>query len=308
MAAPTAAPYNASMPADTAHRRPTVAIIVLTWNGRDLTLDCLESIEKVTTPNLRVIVVDNASTDGTADAVAARFGARVTVVVNPANLGYAAGNNAGIRRALDDGADFVLLLNNDTIVDPALVDELLRGFSASPGAGIAGPKTYYSTPADRIWFAGGVVSFWRGTARHIGIRETDRGQHDTPRDVDYVSGCALMARSTVFGAIGLLDESYQAYFEDVDFCVRAARAGFGVRYVPAARVWHRISASTGGQLSRRKIARKLRSARRFFGRYARPHHWLTIPLFFGVDMIRVVILVLAGRIRETGPRTPQSTP
>lgn len=286
---------------------PSIAVIVLTWNGRDLTLDCLDSLSKVTTPGVRVIVVDNASEDGTVEATAARFGARVTVLSNPSNLGYAAGNNAGIRRALDDGADFVLLLNNDTIVDAACVGELARALAATPGAGIAGAKTYYFTPRDRIWFAGGEVSLWRGTARHIGIRETDRGQYDTARDVAYVSGCALMARREVFETVGLLDASYRAYFEDADFCMRAARAGFRIRYVPSAKVWHRISASTGGQLSRRKAAAKLASARRFFCRYARPWHWLTIPLFFVIDVVRIGFLILAGRIRESGP-PPQSTP
>ena len=295
------------MSPESAPDRPAIAVIVLTWNGRDLTLDCLDSLAKVTTPGVRVIVVDNASSDGTAAAIAARFGPRVTVVSNPSNLGYAAGNNAGIRRALDGGADFILLLNNDTVVDPAAVGELARGLAETPGAGVAGAKTYYFTPPDRIWFAGGEVSLWRGTARHIGIRETDRGQHDAPRDVDYVSGCALMARREVFQAIGMLDESYRAYFEDTDFCMRAARAGFRIRYVPTAKVWHRISASTGGQLSRRKAVAKLGSARRFFRRYARPWHWLTIPFFFMLDVLRICFLILAGRIRESGP-PPQSTP
>lgn len=294
------------MPSESAPGGPAIAVVVLTWNGRDLTLDCLESLTAVTTPGVRVIVVDNASGDGTAAAIARRFGERFTVLSNPSNLGYAAGNNAGIRRALDDGANFVLLLNNDTVVDPACVRELVRGLDEAPGAGIAGAKTYYFAQPDRIWFAGGVVSLWRGTARHIGIREHDRGQYDTPRDVDYVSGCALMARREVFEAIGMLDASYRAYFEDADFCMRAARAGFRVRYVPAAKVWHRISASTGGQLSRRKATRKLASSWRFFRRYARPWHWLTIPLFFAVDVVRIGLLILAGRIRENVP-PPQST-
>ena len=294
------------MPSESAPGAPAIAVIVLTWNGRDLTLDCLDSLARVATPGVRVIVVDNASADGTAEAIRARFGADVTVLSNPSNLGYAAGNNAGIERALNDGADLILLLNNDTVVDPAFIDELVRGLAAAPGAGIVGPKTYYASPPDRIWFAGGEVSLWRGTARHIGIRQTDRGQYDTPRDVDYVSGCALLARREVFDRIGMLDTAYRAYFEDTDFCMRAARAGFRIRYVPAAKVWHRISASTGGQLSRRKATRKLASAWRFFRTYARPWHWLTIPLLFVADVLRVGFLVLAGRIRDNGP-PPQST-
>jgi hypothetical protein len=107
--------------------------------------------------------------------------------------------------------------------------------------------------------------------------------------------------------VGDLDPTYRAYFEDADFCLRARAAGFRIRYVPTAKVWHRISASTGGQLSRRKITRKLASARRFFARHARPYHWATIPFFFVLDVLRIAGLVLTGRIRDATPRAPSST-
>jgi len=295
------------MQRDTAHAAPSIAVIVLTRNGRDLTLDCLRSLEAVATPNVRFLVVDNASTDGTASAVRERYGPRVDVIENGANLGFAAGNNTGIRKALADGASLILLLNNDTIVDPSFLDEMTRALLSSPDVGIVGPKIYFAQAPDQIWFAGGEISMWRGTARHIGIREIDRGQYDVERDVDYVSGCALLARRDVFERAGLLDPAYRAYFEDADLCMRAARAGSRVRYVPAAKVWHRISASTGGQLSRRKAMRKLTSARRFFSTYGRAYHWLTIPLFFVLDVVRIGLLVLTGRIRDAGPRTPPST-
>jgi GT2 family glycosyltransferase len=281
---------------------PLVTVVVLTWNGRALTLDCLRSLEGILTPNVRVLVVDNASADGTVDAIRARYGDRVDIVVNTSNLGYAGGNNVGIRRALEDGARFVLLLNNDTTVDAAFIDELLRTMQDSDAIGIAAPKIYFAEPTNRIWYAGGEISLWRGTARHIGIRELDRGQYDDARDVAYASGCALLARREVFERAGLLDERYRAYFEDVDLCLRASRAGFRVRYVPTAHVWHRISASTGGQLSAAKIRRKLAGSRRFLRTYARPYHWITIPLFFVLDVVRIVGLVLVGRIRDAGPR------
>jgi len=285
----------------------SIAIIVLNWNGRDLTLDCLRSLAAVTTPHVRIILVDNASTDGSSDAVRQHYGSRVTLIENAQNLGFAAGNNVGIRRALDDGADFILLLNNDTVVAPDFVDHLHKPMLSSPDIGITAPKIYYAEPKNQIWFAGGELSMWRGIARHTGIRETDRGQYDQERDIDYATGCAFLVRRAVLEKIGDLDPGYRAYFEDADFCVRARRAGFRIRYIPAAHVWHRISASTGGQLSRRKAGRKLASARRFFGRYARPYHWVTIPFFFVLDVIRIGGLVLAGRIRDTNPHTPSSS-
>jgi hypothetical protein len=283
---------------------PSVAVVILTWNGKALTLDCLRSLEAVTTPDVRIMVVDNASTDGTVDAIRARYGERLSIVVNSSNLGFAGGNNVGIRRALDDGARFVLLLNNDTTVDPAFIEELLGPMRESSTIGMAAPKIYYAQPADRIWYAGGEISFWKGTARHVGIRQADRGQYDEPRDVAYATGCALMVRREVFERVGFLDESYRAYFEDADLCMRARGAGFRVRYLPRARVWHRISASTGGQLSRTKVGRKLASSLRFFRTYAQPFHWLTIPLFFVLDVLRITSLVLVGRIRDTEHSSP----
>ena len=286
---------------------PSIAIIVLTWNGRDLTLDCLRSLEGVTTPNLRTILVDNASQDGTAEAVRRRYHDRVTVIENAENLGFAAGNNVGIQHALAVGADFILLLNNDTVVAENFVDHLLAPMLDAPAVGITAPKIYYAEPEKQIWFAGGEISMWRGTAKHTGIREMDRGQYDTAHDIDYATGCAFLARRAVFEKIGDLDPGYRAYFEDADFCMRARDAGFRIRYVPAAHVWHRISASTGGQLSRRKANRKLASSRRFFARHAKPYHWLTIPFFFVGDVVRIAGLVLAGRIRDTNPHTPSSS-
>jgi GT2 family glycosyltransferase len=229
---------------------PSVAVVILTWNGKALTLDCLRSLEAVTTPDVRVMVVDNASTDGTVEAVRARYGERVSVVVNSSNLGFAGGNNVGIRKALDDGARFVLLLNNDTTVDPAFIEELLLPVRESNTIGIAAPKIYYAQPPDRIWYAGGEISFWKGTARHIGIRKADRGQYDEPRDVAYATGCAFLARREVFERVGYLDESYRAYFEDADLCMRAARR-LPYRYLPRARVAPHM-ASTGGRSRERK--------------------------------------------------------
>lgn len=283
---------------DSAQTPPRVAVLILNWNGRELTIDCLDSLIPVETPNVELIVVDNGSTDGSVEAIRGRFGNRVTVIANEHNLGFAGGNNAGIRYALDAGADFVLLLNNDTVVDAALIDHLLQPFADDPGVGITGPKIYYYTPRDQIWFAGGRIFLARGTSCHIGIRQTDNGQYDRRAEIDYVTGCALMASRAVFEKCGLLDPGYVAYYEDVDFCMRARRAGFSIVFEPGGRVWHKISASTGGQMSRRKITRKFRSTWKFFRRYAKPWHWLTIPLFFTADGIRVLIMVGTGRIRN----------
>jgi GT2 family glycosyltransferase len=277
---------------------PRVAVIVLTWNGKSLTLDCLETLARSTYDNIEILIVDNASTDGTAEAIAEIYGDRFTVLVNDTNLGFAGGNNVGIRHALAIGADYVLLLNNDTLVDSELIGHLAAAISISDDVGIVGPKIYYASPPDQIWYAGGKINLARGTARHIGIREKDIGQYDTLQDVDYVTGCALMVRREVIDRIGSLDPAFNAYYEDADFCVRARRSGYRVVFVPAGHVWHRISSSTGGQLSKKKITLKLGSTWTFFRRYASPHHWLTMPFFFAADVCRIMLLAASGRIRN----------
>jgi GT2 family glycosyltransferase len=278
---------------------PAVGIVILTWNGKALTLACLESVVALDYALLDIIVVDNNSTDGTVESVEQAYGDNVHIIVNEENLGFSRGNNIGIRRALERGAEYVLLLNNDTTVGPNLIDGLLSVFATYPGTGVAGPKIYFASPPARIWFAGGKVSLAKGLAKHIGIRQRDLGQFDSVREVDYISGCALMARRDVFAGIGFLDPSYRAYFEDTDFCMRAKRGGFEIRYTPTAVVWHKVSSSTGGQLSRRKIFQKLKSTLRFFGRYSSPYHWVIIPVFFVLDVLHIVLLVLLGRIRNT---------
>jgi GT2 family glycosyltransferase len=287
---------------------PKVAVIVLNWNGRDLTLDCLDSLLQSTYKNLEVWLVDNASSDDSVEAVQEKFAGQVKIIVNNTNLGFAGGNNIGIDRALAAGADYVLLLNNDTVVDPGMVGHLADHLTQNAEAGIAGPKIYYHNPPNQIWFAGGEVFPARATARHIGIREKDTGRYDTLKQTDYITGCALMARREVFEKIGRLDPVYMAYFEDTDFCMRARQAGFKIYYVPAGKVWHKISASTGGQLGLTKIKRKLRSTRIFFGRYARPWHWLTIPFFFLADVIRIGFLAGFGRIKDDSSTSPNQDP
>jgi len=282
--------------------QPKVAVVVLTWNGRELTMECLRSLLASTYPRLEVILVDNGSTDGTVEAVARQFPGQVKIIANGRNLGFSVGNNIGIAFALKGGADYVLLLNNDTLVDPGLVEALARTLSSEAEIGVVGPKIYYASPDNLIWSAGGEVSLWRGLARHLGIRQEDRGQYDRRRDVDYVTGCALMVKREVIEKVGMLDPSFPAYFEDTDLCMRARRAGYRVVYEPSGKLWHKISQSSGGQLGYRKIVRKFKSSVRFFLRYSRPYHWLTIPFFFLIDAARIAALVGLGRIRDTSGR------
>lgn len=255
---------------------PKVFIIILNWNGKEDTIACLESLKTLTYGNAVQVMVDNASSDGTADAVRVQFSS-VEVIANQANLRFAGGNNVGIEYALRNSADYILLLNNDTVVAPTFLSELVQAAEQDPRIGIAGPKIYYYGEPKRIWFAGGKVEYWKGWVSHIGIRETDKGQYDTPRDVDYLTGCCMLVKREVIERIGKLDESFFIYGEDADWSLRAARAGYRLRYVPSSMIWHKVSASSGGNLSWFKNWNKLQGQLKLMVRYARWYHWATIP-------------------------------
>jgi GT2 family glycosyltransferase len=255
---------------------PPVYVILVNWNGREVTLDCLASLRRVTYPALRTVVVDNASTDGSVAEIRARY-PEVEVLVMAENLRFAGGNNAGMRHALSAGAEYILLLNNDTVVDPGCIEPLVAPLKADPLIGMAAPKIYYHAAPDLIWFAGGVVSMWTGTMRHTGIREADHGQYDTPRDIEYATGCCVMVRSAVLREVGMLDESFFIYGEDADWSMRVREAGYRIVYEPASKVWHRVSVSSGGHLSAFKLRNKFLSNVRFFARHASWYHWLVFP-------------------------------
>ncbi len=272
---------------------PLVYIIVLNYKRKDDTIDCIRSLLAMDYPNFRVMLVDNASKDGTADAVRTVF-PDVEVIVNRQNLMYAGGNNVGIKHALKLGSDYVMLINNDTIVDRRLLSELMAGFGSVEGAGIAGPLIYYDRPGQPgpniIWYAGGIVELSRGLIAHRDIREPDTGRYKEVEPTGYVTGCCMLISRACLEKVGMLDTAYTLYSEDADLCMRARLAGFELLFIPGARMWHKVSLSTGGEFNPRKMRLKLVSNLRFFARYARPWYWFTAPFFV---LGRLILFVLA---------------
>jgi len=277
---------------------PTVAIIIVAWNGKNDTLECLQSLRGLTYSNHRIILVDNGSTDGTVAAVRSSF-PDVTILEMGRNLRFAGGNNKGIEFALGKGADYVLLLNNDTVVEKEFLSTLVKRMQSDDRIGMVAPKVLYYTPPNRIWFAGARIRYWLGTIAHIGIREEDRGQHNTPGETDYATGCCVLARKAVIESIGMLDESYFMYVEDVEWSVRATKNGFRVIYEPRSEIRHKVSVSAGGNLSLFKLRNKYISQMRFFGRHARWYHWLVFPWLS--ILINLVLLLSQVFSRNPNP-------
>ncbi|MBI5465538.1 glycosyltransferase family 2 protein [Candidatus Gottesmanbacteria bacterium] len=242
-----------------------VTIIILNWNGKEDTLECLKSVRQLSAINcqLSTIVVDNGSTDGLVNEIKneklkmKNDNVKLKIIENKKNLGFAEGNNVGIRYALKEGADYVMLLNNDTLVEKNMVKELLWVMEKDKTIAIAGPKIYFAPGfeyhANRykeeergkvIWYAGGIIDWQNVYASHRGVDEVDHGQYNKEEETDFVTGCAMMVKREVFEKIGFLDPKYFLYFEDNDFCQRAKRAGFKIFYVPKAIIYHKNAASS----------------------------------------------------------------
>ena len=216
---------------------PTVITVILNTNRRADTLAALASLARTTYPRHRVIVLDNASTDGSVEAIRAAY-PQATVIELTENRGYAGNNNVGIRAALDQGADWVFVLNEDTIVDPNCLRALVDIGESAPDIGIVGPMVYHMDEPEVIQSAGGVLGpDW--SSRHLGQNEPDRGQYPAPHAVDWISGCAILVRRAVIEQVGMLDERFFYYWEETEWCLRARRAGWRIVHVPQARLWHK---------------------------------------------------------------------
>lgn len=229
--------------------RPKVSVILLNFNGYQDTRECLESLRHVQYPDCDVIVVDNGSWDDSCPRLHKEF-PEIKLLVSKENLGFTGGNNLGIEEALRRGAAYVLLLNNDTIVDRNFLAHLVQIGESDPGIGILGPKILYASEPQRIWFAGGLVKYWSGTSRHVGQDQIDQdGRFSDVEDTGYITGCALLVKSRVLREVGLLDPKLFIYWEDWDFCMRVRKAGYRCVFVPMARVWHKVSRTCGQQSS-----------------------------------------------------------
>jgi GT2 family glycosyltransferase len=204
----------------------------------------------------------------------------VDLLALPENRRFAGGNNAGLERALAAGADAVMLLNNDVQADPGLYEKLLAALAERPDAGAVAPLIYHAAPTDLIWYAGGACVPALAWTAHRGIRTRDRGQYRALEETGYLTGCCLLATAEAWRSVGPLDESYYIYAEDADWSLRARAAGFRLLFVPTARLWHQVSASSGGAVNAWKIYQRLRANVRLFARHVRGPARLVWPLAF----------------------------
>jgi len=227
-----------------------VWIIILNWNGWQDTIECLQSLKKITDPKVRILVVDNASTDESLAKLhqfqKTSHAPEFELLESQENLGFAGGMNLGIIHAMTENPDWLLLLNNDTVVEPTFLTTLLEAAKTDPKIVILNPKILLKGKPEYFWFAGGKLDKLLTKGSHVGLGEQDTGQYDIPpvRDTDYSTGGCLLVRRSVIDKIGLLPEEYFVYYEDTEWSLRAERAGFRCVVVPKAKIWHAGAASS----------------------------------------------------------------
>lgn len=225
---------------------PNVGIVISNYNGWQDTVQCLESLQKQTYRDFEIILLDDASTNDSVQQLQKHLTENTVFLPQEANSGFAAVNNVGMRRALADGCDWVLLLNNDTVAAPDFLETLLR---ETPAGAVSCPKMLFLDPPDEIWFAGGELDRATGKVRHLGGHEKDGPAFAEKKQVSFITFCCVLLPRQVIEQVGFLDETLFMYCEDVDYCIRLADAGVPLWFLPDARIWHKAGGSAGGMLS-----------------------------------------------------------
>ncbi len=269
---------------------PSVTVIVVAWNQVEITLDCLTNVGQLDYANQSTLLVDNGSDPPLAAAVDGHFPA-VESLRLPRNLGFAGGYNAGIRRALAGGAPFLLLLNNDAFPAADVLSRLVAEMTTAGDIGLVTAKIYYADDPQRIWTVGANLNVFLDL-QDGGEGQMDAGQWDDPRDVEFAPFCAILVRREVFETVGLLDEGFFLYYEDMDYCRRARAAGWRIRLCPSAHVRHKVSTSSGGGETPAKRYWLGRSSGRYFRKHGRGPRLLLIIPFRLASAIKTTLRLL----------------
>jgi len=238
-----------------------VFVSILNFNGKKNTLACLESLKNLNIKDFRITIVveDNGSKEEFDVKSGFITDIPLVVIKNEKNLGFSGGNNVGIKYALDNGADYVLILNNDTYVDKNFILELLNAAEKDENIGILVPKIYFAPGFEFhkerykknelgkvFWYAGGEMDWDNVIGHHRGVDEVDHGQYDKIEETEFATGCCMMIKKEVFERVGKFDDKYFLYYEDSDLSKRSKKQGFKIMYVPKSEVFHKNAGSAGG--------------------------------------------------------------
>jgi GT2 family glycosyltransferase len=219
---------------------PQVIALILNYNGAKDTIDCVLSLKESVYNYLDIIVVDNGSTDDSENSIRTAH-PDITIVQTGSNLGFCGGNNFGINTALQRNPKYILLLNNDTIVEPNFLEPMVRALEGDEKAAIAGGTICCYPEKEKVWYAGGKFVFWRASSLSwYSGKNIKRVNKLRTQNVSFITGCMMLIRAHVLRSVGFLDEKYFMYFEDAEFSLRMIHAGFHLLYVPQSRIYHKI--------------------------------------------------------------------
>jgi len=223
-------------------KEPSVAIIVVNWNSYPHTSGCLDSLRKVKYANFKTIVVDNGSMDGSDLSLEKEF-PEIVLLRNAENKGFTGGNNRGIEYALDHHYDYLMLLNNDTEVEPDFLNELIKVIEGDSSIGAVQPKFFFLNNKEKIWNAGGTIIKSLGVIRTVGENRTAKEKYNQPKKTEWITGCCFMVRSDIVKAIGGLNDRFFIYYEDVEWSLRIQSLGYKLAYCPNSVVYHEAGMS-----------------------------------------------------------------
>lgn len=279
---------------------PFVYVLSLNWNGREYVKDFCDTILALDYPQYKVSVIDNASSDGSVEYLRQNYPA-IDVIQNPTNLGYAAGYNVGIQKAYESGAEYFFILNNDTIIPRETLRNLVSVALTDNTIGFVSGKVYFNENRSMLQTAGKRDKLWKATVVNVGQNVIDRGQFDGQRDYDYLDDVFWLVKSKVYEKLGGYDPEFFLYWEETDWCARAKGQGFRLVYTPTAKVYHKISMSTGGGSNPKKSYHIRRNAVLFYYRHkSKPVFLLKLFLILmeTFDWRRVAALIVKGKYRE----------
>lgn len=246
-----------------------VCVVMITWNQAQDTLECLETLAAQDYNPISIILVDNGSQDNTVERVREQC-PDIEIIELPENIGAVRGYNVGFRRALERDCPYIYLINNDTLLAPDCISELVRDAESADDIGAVVPKIYYAAEPNQIWSLGATENPLNLETCRLGLNEIDEGQWSESRDIDDAPFCAVLFKKHVLEEVGLPDERFYFYYEDTDWCLRSRRAGYRLRLAPAAQMWHKVSASSGGSDTPRERYWMARSSVLYFRKHVRP--------------------------------------
>lgn len=282
---------------------PSVAIVIVNYNNYLDTIECLESLKSIDYKNYSVFLVDNGSQNESVKYLSkyiTTFPKEVFLLTTEKNLGFAGGCNLAIKKALELKYDYILLLNNDTIVEKDFLSKMISLSESRSDIGIVGCKIRYYNDKQKIWYAGGYISWFRFSGVHIGINEIDRGQYDKMKDVTFITGCCMLIKNEVLSRVGLLCEDFFLYNEDLDYCVRVMDHGYRLVYCPDSIVYHKVGQASGGEKSPFSIKCFVKSKKIFFKKNRRRvsfvRYYISYSLWFVFTFVKGVFAFFTGKV------------